>query len=793
MTTLSPTAETSERLRVPLRGTAAQACGACADRLAVEVRALPGVTEASVDSATATLFVRLSANGEPETVSASAQAIGERLGREFAHRVFRVGGMDCEGCARSIEKTVASLPGVVCASVNFPAARLKVEFAPGSAGVNDVAVRTRALGFSVNEAGVAPMAAGDARARWFTSAPARVAASGLLLGAGLIAEHVLRAPGWVSTTLLALSLLAGGGRFALAGLRALRSRTIGTNLLMAVAAGGAVLIGHWEEAAGVVFLYALGEALEGAAMERTRASLAQLIDAAPAEAVLRRPDGSEQIVPAAELAPGDRIVVRPGAKIAADGQIVAGASAVAEAAITGESLPREKASGDAVYAGSLNGNGALIVRVTAVGEDSTLARILHLVEAAQAQKAPAQALVERFGRVYTPLVLASALLLAVVGSLVQPGGNWLYRALTLLVVSCPCALVIATPVAYVCGIARAAKNGVLIKGGAHLESLAGVRHVAWDKTGTLTTGHPRVTDVAAMPGVEESTLLATAAAAERLSDHPLARAIVEEAGRRGISPFADVRDAVAVPGRGVAAVVNGVPVLVGTPNLLTHRSGVAVPDELQNTAERLADEGKTLLFVARAGVLLGLVALADTPRTDAAPVLETLRRLHVGATILTGDSAPVAQTVGRALGIGDVRAGLLPEEKLAATRELAEQRPGGVAFVGDGINDAPALAAATVGIAMGANGTAAALEAADVALMTNDLSRLPFALRLARQTRAVVRQNVAVALGAVVVLLVTTVAGSLPLPLAVLGHEGSALLVILNGLRLLSPRLTRLT
>lgn len=802
--TVSPsiTAAASTTVTVPLRGTAAQACQACADRLAAEVRALPGVIEARVDPVTVTLSVGLNAaDGDAaERVSAAAQTIGERLGREFGHRVYRVGGMDCENCARSIEKSVTQLPGVLHASVNFPAARLRVEFAPGSRGVNDVSARARSLGFSVDEAagtagstvtGAAePPAPGASLVACLLSAPVRVGVSGLLLAAGLVAEHVLRAPAGVADMLLAGSVLVGGYRFALAGVRAFASRIIGTNLLMAVAAVGAILLGHWEEAAGVVFLYALGEALEGAAMERTRRSLQTLIEAAPAEAVVRNANGIERAVPAADLSVGDVLVIKPGARVPADGQIVEGASALTEAAITGESLPRDKNVGDVVYAGSVNGPGALLVRVNAPADDSTLARILHLVESAQAQKAPAQALVERFGRVYTPIVLVSALLLAVVGSLAQPGGPWLERALTLLVVSCPCALVIATPVAYVSAIARAARTGVLVKGGAYLEALAGVRHVAWDKTGTLTTGRPRVTDVFVLPGAaSEAELLVVAGAAERRSEHPLAQAVIEESERRGLT-LPEASDVLAVPGRGITAVVDGASVLVGTPALLGKR-GVRVPDELRAPAGRFAGEGKTVLLVARAGQALGLIAAADTLRPEAPAALAALGRLRLGATILTGDAAGPAGAVARALHVSDVRAGLLPEDKLAAVRELVARPNNGTLFVGDGINDAPALAAATVGAAMGAGGTQAALEAADIALLRADLSLLPFTVRLARATRTVVRQNVVIALGAVALLLITTFASRLPLPVAVLGHEGSALLVILNGLRLLSPRLTR--
>ncbi len=541
-------------VEVPFPESVVQSCPSCADRLLSAVRALPGVAEAETDSGGAKLRLAVDAEQiEAAEIAREAERIGARLSDEFGHRTYRVHGMDCTNCAESIEKAVSALPGVVSASINFPTAKLRVEYANGTAGVEQITSRAGALGFRVEDtargaAEPADTSSSAALHRKLLSAPARVALSGLLLLLGLILEHGLRSAGPWADGALAASVVVGGYRFALAGLRALRTFSVGTNLLMALAAVGAAIIGHWEEAAAVVFLYALGEALEGAAMERTRRSLSALIEAAPNEARVRRPDGREEMIPAALLSLGDVILVEPGAKIAADGRVCEGVSAVAEAAITGESLPRSKAPGDTVYAGSVNGNGALAVEVTAAATDSTLARILHLVEEAQAQKAPTQALVERFGRIYTPLVIAAAIGLAVIGPFVSPGQDWLYRALTLLVVSCPCALIIATPVAYVSGIARAARGGVLVKGGAFLEALAGVRHAALDKTGTMTQGKPQVTRVHALMGSEDD-LLALAASVERRSEHPLADAVVREAERRGV-PFHEARNVLSLPGRG---------------------------------------------------------------------------------------------------------------------------------------------------------------------------------------------------------------------------------------------------
>lgn len=772
---------------VPLKGVDA-ACAACADRLIAGVRSVPGIGDVRLDARASALHVSFdAARVSPRAVTDHADQIAGQLARRFEHHSYRIGGMDCGACAQSIEKSVGALPDVSSATVNFPAARLRVEHAAGAADVPArIAGRVRDLGFTLQDEVASP--SDTPRRRWSFSDPVHVGASGALLLLGLVGEHVVRAPGTLVNVVFALGILAGGYRFGVAGVRALKARIVGTNLLMTLAAVGAMVLNQWAEAGAVVFLYALGEALESAAMARTRGSLRALIEAAPQTALVQRGDGSEEAVAADTIVIGDVLFIKPGARIAADGVIIEGASTVSEAAITGESLPREAQSGDAVFAGALNGHGALLVRATAPASDSTLARILHLVEEAQAQKAPVQALVERFGRVYTPLVIASALGLAVVGPLIAPGIDWTYRALTLLVVACPCALVIATPVAFVSGIARAAQNGVLVKGGAFLEALAGARHIALDKTGTLTTGRLEVTDVFAATVGGEEELLAVAGSVERASEHPIADAVVAASQARGLVLPRAV-DAVATPGRGVRATLDGGDAaLVGSLAFL-QESGIALSDQVRAEADRMAAAGRTTLLVAKNGVVLGVLGVADALRPEACTAVAALKRLGLQPIMLTGDAPAVAQTIGTAVGITDVHASLLPQDKLALVREHGKR---GIVFVGDGINDAPALAAATIGIAMGAGGAALALEAADIALMKSDLARLPWAVRLARATRSVVWQNIALSLGVVALLLVTTVAGQLSLPLGVLGHEGSALLVILNGLRLLSPRLTRI-
>lgn len=804
-TTLSPTDSAS--VTITLRGSIADACVSCADRLVSAVESIPGVTQVTLSSGTATLRVAFdAAQISAEEVKARTDGEASRLAAEFGHQTYQIQGMDCANCALSVEKTVSSVPGVLRASVNFAAARMHVEHQrPGGSDAAAVTAliekRVRDLGFGLSrsdDGADADSSGADQHSHDHGATRkrdlVRVGVSGGLLAVGVLMEHLpgLRGtvPTFVTTALYAVSLALGGWKFAVSGVRGLRQRIVGTNLLMAVAAIGAACLGEWSEAAAVVFLYAVGEALEGVAMDRTRRSLAALVEAAPSEALVQHPGTLKQeTVSVSRLALGDVLVVKPGTKLAADGMIVSGESALTEAAITGESLPHDKKRGDTVFAGSVNGNGSLLVRVTALPQDSTLARILHLVEDAQSKKAPAQALVERFGRVYTPIVLVSALLIALAGPFIAPQINWVYRALTLLVVACPCALVIATPVAYVSGIARAARSGVLVKGGAYLEALASCRSIALDKTGTLTTGEPMVSDIFPASGVSTDELLTVAAAAEMSSSHPIAATIVREAAKLGLQVL-PTTDAQAVPGRGVTATIDGDLVLVGTPDLLSQR-GVAIPEDIQVEAQRLSGMGGTTLLVARRSRVLGVIAVSDSLRPEAIQSVADLRRLGLTLTILTGDSDGAARRVASLVKIDDVRAALLPEDKLAAVREMTArgERP---AFVGDGINDAPALAASSVGIAMGTGGTAAALEAADIALMQSDLSRLPWAIRLARATRLVVLQNVILALGTVAVLLVATFTGRLLLPVGVVGHEASALIVILNGLRLLSPRLTRL-
>lgn len=617
-------------------------------------------------------------------------------------------------------------------------------------------------------------------------------ASGVFLLSGWLIERSGAAAPAVSLALFLSAYVFGArdnvGHF----LRDLRRGKFHFNidLLMVVAAAGAAALGEWAEGALLLFLFSLGHALEHYALGRARNAIKALGTLAPSQAtLLREQDGvrREVTVPIAEVRSGDQVVVKPAERIPVDGTVRDGRSGVNQAPITGESVPVDKAPGDPVFAGTVNGEGALVIDVTAAIGDRTLDRVIKLVSEAQTQKAPTQQFTERFARVFVPVILVGDVLLIVVppllGLLSWPEA--FARAMAVLVAASPCALALGTPAAVLSGIAQAARNGVLIKGGAYLESLGAIRSLALDKTGTITVGEPSVTDIVPMAGVSEDVLLGNAAAVETRSQHPLAKAVVRAAEARKMA-LSETGELQSVTARGVRAPVAGAMVEIGRA-LLFEDAGVEVPQPVRDAVKRLEDGGRSTMIVRRVGHVpefLGVLGLADEARANARETLVALRAAGIQRIImLTGDNAGVGNAVGREVGVDEVRAGLLPEDKVTAIRELAEQGP--VAMVGDGVNDAPALAHATVGIAMGGAGTAAALETADVALMGDDLGRLPFAIGLSRQARRVIRQNLYVSLGVIAALVVVTVSGIAGIGPAVIAHEGSTLVVIANALRLL--------
>lgn len=725
---------------------------------------------------------------------------GARPSREPAACTLGVDGMDCSGCAATVEKALRNLDGVGDVRVDLMGARVDVEYDEGRVAPAELSGAVTAAGYRARPASegagsAARAAAGTAEAevttRWERHGRLVLATlSGVLWALALVADHLVGAPS-AAAALAVGAMIAGGWTIVPKGMRAARTGALDMNFLMSIAALGALVIGEYQEAASALFLFAVAQLLESHSMDRARNAVRSLMDLSPAEASVLR-DGTEERVPAEQVRVGELVVVRPGEKIAVDGDVVGGMSMVDQAAITGESIPVEKEPGAQVFAGTVNGEGALEVRSTRPASDTTLARIIHSVAEAQASRAPSQTFVDRFARVYTPVVVGAAFLIFLLPPLLGLGawGEWFYRALVLLVVACPCALVISTPVTVVSALAGAARRGILIKGGLHLENAGRARVVAFDKTGTLTEGRPEVVEVVGFDGAGPGDVLRLAASAEARSEHPLGRAILRRAQADAIAPSAATRTT-AAPGRGIVAVIDGQEVHVGSERMF--RELAAWTPEAEPVLERFRGEGRTgiLVGVAEGAAplrLVGALALADRVRPEAAGALRALHEAGIARVVmLTGDSeataSAVAGTLGRP-GVDEVRWELLPEDKVAAIREL---RSGGarVIMVGDGVNDTPALAAADVGVAMGSAGTDAALETADIALMADDLSKLPEAVRFARKAEGIIRANIAFALLIKAAFVVLAVAGVATLWMAVVADMGASLLVILNGLRAL--------
>ncbi len=615
-----------------------------------------------------------------------------------------------------------------------------------------------------------------------------VVVSGLLIGFGVLASAA--GPVWLAVPAYLAAIAVSGVQPARRAVHAIRRRALDINVLMLLAVVGASLLGEWFEGAVVVWLFGVAQWLERMSMERARRAIHSLMALTPSVALVRR-DGAEREVAVEEIRVGEHVIARPGERLAVDGVVRSGESSVDQASITGESWPIDKAPGDEVFAGSINGTGALEIETSRVSSDSTLARIVQLVERAERQRAPVQMFVDRFARRYTPAVVALAAAIAILPLIVsgQPTGEtlatWGYRALALLVVACPCALVISTPVAVVSALTAAARRGVLIKSGTHLEHLGRIRCVAFDKTGTLTDGRVRVTDVVALDGGTSGGVLTVAASLEARSEHPIGRAIVDRARLDGFRVTSGEAFR-ALPGLGAEAMVAAAPALVGSHRLFEDR-GRCTP-ALHAEVESLEGGGATAVLVEHDGEPLGVIGLAHEVRADSRMAIEQLRREGVERIVLlTGDRAAAAEAVQRSIGLDEAQADLLPEEKVTHVTRL-RARYGAVAMVGDGVNDAPALAAADVGIAMGAAGTAVALETADVALMADELDRLPYVLRLGRATLRNIRLNVAIALGLKLLFVALAVFGLATLWLAVLADTGATLLVTANSLRLLSVR-----
>ena len=657
-----------------------------------------------------------------------------------------------------------------------------------AAGLSDQAVMAAVAGTGMR---AEPWQASDAGGRRREDAARRgrqtalAAVSGASALAGFVLEQLLDLPR-LAHPVDALAVVIGLWMVLPKAVLAARSLRPDMNLLMTVAVFGAAALGDWLEAATVSALFALSLALESWSAERARRAVAALLDLAPPLARVRGADGREKTVAPADVAVGDIFVVLPGESIPLDGRIVAGESAVDEAPITGESVPVFKAPGAEVFAGTVNADGVLEVRNSRPASDTTLARVARLVEEARGQRSQVERWVDRFAAVYTPLMLGGAVLVAVAPPLLAGGdwGEWIYRALVLLVISCPCALVISTPLTVVAAMAAAARAGILVKGGEHLETAARLTAVAFDKTGTVTAGRPVVEQVVALDGGSEDDILRRAAALEARSTHPLARAILDHAAARGVAPppASAVRS---LPGKGVCGSVDGTEIWLGSHRYAVERRADSA--RVGQAAAALAVGGRSVVAVGDAGGVRGLIALADPVRPDAGRALDALRQAGVGTLVmLTGDNAATATRVGDALGFDDVRAELLPQDKSAVMDDLTA-RYGCVGMVGDGINDAPALARSSLGIAMGAAGTDIAIEAADVTLMSDDLTRLAWLIGHARRMMGMIRQNIAFAVGIKLLFTVLAMADIATLWGAIAADMGAALLVVFNGLRMLTP------
>ncbi|HET9064317.1 MAG TPA: heavy metal translocating P-type ATPase [Gemmatimonadales bacterium] len=768
----------------------------CVRRLETMLGSVPGIERVHVAHKDGMNLGELCLHFDPARVSVKdvqqlARSSGAQIGARYAHLSIPLQVIGAEDAGMSIERALMDLPGVLNVLVSLPAQQALIEFDRQLTDAKALREKLDALGVAAARPaapGVEPSVNASGLLEWYRRHRelAWSLGSGLFLVTGFGLEHWSGASlGLVVTLYLCAYLLGGLDLIKHWSTAVLSGRvTFDIHLLMLLAAIGAAVLGAWAEGAFLLFLFSLAHALEHAAMGRARDAIRALGDLAPRSATIQRGEGTVS-VPVEQVRPFDIVIVRSGESVPVDGEVTAGSSSVNQAPITGESVPVAKAAGDEVFAGTINGDGVLHIQATRVVGDRTLDRVVKLVAEAQVQKAPTQLFTERFERIFVPVVLVADVLLIVIPPLI---GAWdlstsFYRGMALLVAASPCALALGTPAAVLTGIAQAARSGVLIKGGAHLENLGQLRALALDKTGTLTEGHPEVTDLRTLSGTDEGELLRVAAGIEQHSQHPLAAAVVRAAEQRGVTPSA-ASDVQSVTGRGVRGVIDGTATAIGTLELW-ESSGGTIPEEIRREVEELQAGGRSTMAVEHGGRWLGVLGVADRPREGVADTLNQLRALGIGPIVmLTGDNAGVGNAVGQEVGVDEVRSRLLPEDKVTAIRELSDAH-GQVAMVGDGVNDAPALANATVGIAMGGAGTAIALETADVALMADDLGKLVFAVGLSRQARAVIRQNLYISLTVIGTLVLATTTGVSGIGLAVLVHEGSTLVVVANALRLL--------
>ena len=696
-------------------------------------------------------------------------------------KTYRVQGFSCSNCANTFENNVKALQGVEDAKVNFGASKIYVQ---GTTTIEELEEAGAFENLKVRDDKEQKVVR---ESFWKQKANIKVYISAVLLVVSWILSQQYGENHLIPTIGYATAIVIGGYTLFIQGFKNLSKFKFDMKTLMTIAIIGAAAIGQWGEGAMVVILFAISEALERYSVDKARQSIESLMDIAPKEAVIRR-NNEEIKVHVEDILVGDIMIVKPGQKLAMDGRVVKGISTLNQAAITGESVPVTKTLEDEVFAGTLNEEGLLEVEVTKKVEDTTIAKIIHLVEEAQAERAPSQAFVDRFAQYYTPLIVVLALLIAVVPPLLFSAAwsTWVYQGLAVLVVGCPCALVVSTPVAVVTAIGNAANNGVLIKGGIHLEEAGALKAIAFDKTGTLTKGVPAVTDIVTYSG-NENDLLTITAAIEKGSQHPLASALMREAESKGLDfDKLVVEDFQSITGKGVKAKVNNEMYYVGSPKLFEEIHGV-----LENSQKRqindIEAQGKTVMVLGNEEEILSLIAVADEIRETSKAVINQLNKIGIETVMLTGDNERTAREIGKQVGVSDVKASLLPEDKLNFIKELRGKHKK-VGMVGDGVNDAPALAASTVGVAMGGAGTDTALETADIALMSEDLNQLPYTIKLSRKAVAIIKQNITCSLAIKLLALLLVIPGWLTLWIAIFADMGATLLVTLNSLRLLKRK-----
>ncbi|WP_188207814.1 heavy metal translocating P-type ATPase [Alkalibacillus aidingensis] len=698
----------------------------------------------------------------------------------MSQETYYVKGMSCTSCAQTFEKNVKDLPTVEDAEVNFGASKITVY---GGASVEQI----EKAGAFENLTVTKEYEAHATKSKWsLIQANWHILLSFVLLSVGIYLLLTLGDSHPLTISIFIISIAVGGYHLIQTGLKNLIKFRFDMKTLMTIAVIGAALIGEWVEGAVVVILFAISEALERFSIDRARASIKSLMEIAPNTARVIR-QGEHKEIDVSDIHLNDTVIIKPGEKIPVDGTVLKGSSAINQAAITGESVPVFKTDGDDVFAGTLNEEGYLEVNVTKLAEESTLAKIIHLVEEAQNEKAPAQQFVDRFAAYYTPLIMLIALGVATVPPIFfgLSFETWIYQGLAVLVVGCPCALVISTPVAIVTAIGNAARNGVLIKGGAYLETLGDIKAIAFDKTGTITQGTPVVTSYQLFDtNTEPEELFQKAKALEEMSQHPLAKAIIQYADQHFKQPAAlDVQHFRSITGKGITGTIDGSTYQIGNPSMYEQ-----LTSNIESAVIQLQQAGQTVVLVSRDHEIIGLIAIADVIRPMAKEMIEQLNQLNMKQTVLlTGDHEQTAQSISEQVGIKHYLAQLLPEDKQQQVKGLKNQY-GQIAMVGDGVNDAPALASSDVGIAMGSAGTDTALETADIALMGDDLAKLPFTVRLSRRTLNIIKQNIVFALGTKLFALLLVIPGWLTLWIAILADMGATLLVTLNALRLLKVK-----